>query len=223
MFAHYSLEGNRARRKRALFQLVAVCLIFGGLAFIGCKTDDDSDKGSDGLDSKLVGSWVFEYEYPVGVQNTERFIITANKTANRIGTIEYATVSGSSVTINYRGDIRYARKFDNQAGVIVLEYQSGYEQSHSKWTQDSQGNWTSTPVPSTGNFYGVYYANLKKVKERNNRWEVFLANTSDQKNNYGPTETATLELAKAKFTEGNINNLMDVSVGDPQHKLNISY
>ena len=45
---------------------------------------------------------------------------------------------------------------------------------------------------------------------------VFFAQTNDQATNYGPTETKTLEEAIEKFTEANINNLLNLSVGDPQ-------
>jgi hypothetical protein len=49
--------------------------------------------------------------------------------------------------------------------------------------------------------------------------EVFLACTNDQNNGNGPTETKTLDEAIAKFTKGNMNQLLDLSVGDPQHKV----
>jgi hypothetical protein len=48
---------------------------------------------------------------------------------------------------------------------------------------------------------------------------VFLACTNDQNNNHGPTETDTLAEAIAKFTPGNMNQMLDLSVGDPQDKV----
>jgi hypothetical protein len=65
-----------------------------------------------------------------------------------------------------------------------------------------------------GNFYGIYFLNMNEEGT-----QVFLACTNDQNNNYGPTETETLEEAITKFTEGNMNQMLDLSVGDPQHKV----
>lgn len=64
------------------------------------------------------------------------------------------------------------------------------------------------------NFYGIYFLNLNKEGT-----QVFLACTNDQSSNYGPTGTATMEEAIAKFTRGNMNQLLDLSFGDPQHKV----
>jgi hypothetical protein len=112
---------------------------------------------------------------------------------------------GGSYVESFAGTIVYAERFSSSAGIIIIKYLSGRKNS---WP-----NWGGDPEPP-GDFYGIYYINLNAAGT-----EVFLACTNDQANNNGPTETDTLDAAIAKFTKGGMNQLIDLYVGDPHHKV----
>lgn len=168
--------------------------------------EDDLDTGAGiGLDPRLVGTWRFEFG-----SGYEQFVIQSDGNLDgKDDTLTYnSNYSGTDDEI-FAGAIVYAECFSSNAGIIIIEYLPGRKQI---WIDRS----TMQPLASQppGNFYGIYYLSLN-----GDGTEVFLAYTSDQARNNGPTETETLEDAIAKFTQGNMNQLLDLSVGDPQHKV----
>jgi hypothetical protein len=168
------------------------------LAFSACDLGGDYEAGP-GLDPRLPGTWKFE-----GPNGTDQFVITA--TVNKsgyFGTMEWGGDWGEGYTEHFAGDIAYAVSFTKSAGALIVEYFPGHEQQWLYWSGEQP----------TGKFFGVYYVRLS-----HDGGQVLLAATSDQANNYGPTETATLEQAKARFTEANMPDYIDLSVGDPQTK-----
>jgi hypothetical protein len=187
------------------FQLLKVILfaLFVSVFFSACPMEDDPDSGAGvGLDPRLVGTWRFEFG-----DSYEQFVIQSDGVLG--GTDDTLTYSGNYSGADseiFSGTIRYAEEFSSSAGIIIIEYLPGHENSWPLWSGGE-------PEPP-GNFYGIYYLNLNSAGT-----EVFLACTNDQKKDNGPTETETLDEAIAKFTQGNMNQLMDLSVGDPQHKV----
>jgi DMSO/TMAO reductase YedYZ heme-binding membrane subunit len=177
-----------------------------------------------GLDPRIVGVWQFIY----GGQVMEECTITTTTAtvdgAPSLGTMEFGGPgygSGSPETFNdvFSGDILWAEAFDDEdvlaqqmyfipssgrwdvvsAGVIIIKYWPGHE--HGMWTP-------------TGNYYGIYYMNLK-----DDGTQVAIFHTSNQANGYGPTETTSLESAKARFTIENIKLWLSTAAGDPQIKV----
>jgi hypothetical protein len=181
----------------------------GALSLAGCPMDDKDSGGGPGLDSKLVGTWEF-----LGPYGSDRCIITDTTLAY------YSAPSDdvSSFVEKWAGEIVYAYRFTEEAGIIIIEYtDNDHKQQWSSWTENPAGTWTETllnPQPK-GNFYGIYYNNLSGGVTRD---IVFFSNTSDIENGYGPTETETLEQAKEKFTLGNMNNYIDLTVSSPMTK-----
>jgi hypothetical protein len=166
-----------------------------------CPMEDDPDSGAGiGLDPRLAGVWRFEFG-----GDYEQFVIQSGGNTEGLG---YTFTSGGNYsgadTESFSGTIVYAERFSSSAGVIIIQYLPGRKNSWPYWGGD--------PVPP-GDFYGIYYLNLNSAGTK-----VFLACTNDQNNNNGPTETADLDAAIAKFTQGNMNQLIDLSVGDPQYK-----
>jgi hypothetical protein len=193
------------------FSLVLVLCLVAALSFsfLGCPMDGDTSTSIPGLDDKLIGTWEFTGSY-----GTERYVIN-----DRNDTFTYGSVYDGTFTESFSGTIVYAESFSDSAGVIIIKYTEGHKQEWSSWAEDSPGsnNWVETPLnpQPAGNFYGIYYVNLNDAGTT-----VFLANTSNLADySYGPTETETLEAAKARFTETNINDYIDISVGEPQTKV----
>jgi hypothetical protein len=172
-----------------------------------------------GLDPRLVGVWQFAYSG--GVE--ECTITTTTKTVDgleSLGTMEFGG-SGSEGTFSdiFSGDILWAETFDDmdvlkqhmyfrpssgrwdvvRAGVIIIKYWPGHE--HSMWEP-------------TGDYFGLYYLNLN-----DGGTQAALFHTSDQANSYGPTETSSLEAAKARFTIDNIKLWLSTAAGDPHIKV----
>jgi hypothetical protein len=195
------------------------------LVFAGCPLEEDPLKSKPAeeeegeeeslenepeLDERLYGVWEWRMNTMV-----ERF--TISPTGGSLGTLSYGSnVYSSTVQENFAGNIVYAENFSSSAGIIIIQYLSGHKQEWIDWDNADPGNnhFPLRPDNPSGDFYGIYFLNLNNGGTR-----VFLACTNDQRNNYGPTETATLAAAKAKFTLGNMNQLMDLSVGDPQDKV----
>jgi hypothetical protein len=176
--------------------------LFVALFFTACPMEDDPNTGAGiDLDPRLVGTWRWELD---GVY--EEFKIQSNDILD--GTDDTLTYSsnyfGADAEV-FAGTIVYAERFSSSAGIIIIKYIPEHENSWPHWGGD--------PNPP-GDFYGIYYLNLSSAGTK-----VFLACTNDQATNYGPTETTSLEAAIAKFTQGNMNQLLDLSVGDPQHKV----
>jgi hypothetical protein len=179
-----------------------------------CALEKDPLEGSAGLDERLYGLWRFEYNRIV-----EEIRITREPlNPSNLGALSYGANIWADLGFreNFAGDIVYAESFSESAGIIIIEYWPEHEQVWVDWDKA----WPPYYFPPRAdnpvgkNFYGIYFLNLNEEGT-----QVFLACTNDQSNNYGPTETETLEEAIAKFTPGNMNQLLDLSVGDPQHKV----
>jgi hypothetical protein len=194
--------------------LARVLLFLAALVLAACPLEDDPQESGVELDPRLYGVWRFESGRIV-----EEFRITREplNPANA-----GALIAGSNIwealgfQENFAGDIVYAENFSENSGIIIIEYWPGHEQNWVDWAQAMPPEYfpPRADSPVGKNFYGIYFLNMN---EEGN--EVFLACTNDQNNNYGPTETKTLEEAIAKFTQSNRSQLMNLSVGDPQHKV----
>jgi hypothetical protein len=184
------------------------------LFLAGCPLQEDDLESSTGLDPRLYGVWEFRYGRTV-----EEIQITREplNPGNYLGSLIYGSDIWEAIGFqeSFAGDIVYAENFSKETGIIIIEYWPGHKQGWVDWGKAIPPDYFPLREDNpTGNFYGIYFINLNEEGTR-----VFLACTNDQKNNYGPTETETLEEAIAKFTMGNMNQLLDLSVGDPQDKV----
>jgi hypothetical protein len=211
-----------------------VMLVFAMLVFAGCRmeddpliepetvtaADDDPKTDADGdsetpaventLDQRLYGVW----EWRMGTM-VEQIIISP--AGGSMGALTYGSnVYSAAIQESFAGTIEHAENFSSGAGIIIIQYLPGHKQKWVDWTKadPSNGYFPLRADNPEGNYYGIYFLNMNSEGTR-----VFLACTNDQNNNYGPTETSTLAEAKAKFTQGNMNQLLDLSVGDPQDKV----
>jgi hypothetical protein len=203
------MEKNGKRYPAPALVLAAVILVFAG-----CRMESDPltdpGTGENALDERLYGVW----EWRLGTTVEQ---ITINPEGGSMGTLTYGSnVYSATITESFAGNIVYAESFSSSAGIIIIQYLSGHKQKWIDWNNaaPSQNYFPLRPDNPAGNFYGIYFLNLNSGGT-----QVFLACTNDQQNNYGPTETETLEQAKAKFTQGSMNQLLDLSVGDPQAKV----
>jgi hypothetical protein len=176
---------------------------------VNSGTEDPSGGTQSTLDERLYGVWRWELGSTV-----EEIRITP--TAGKLGSLSYCSkIYTPALQEQFAGTIVYAQNFSSSAGIIIIEYTPGHKQQWVDWSKANPP--TYMPLRNdqpAGNFYGIYFINLNSGGT-----QVFLACTNDQNNNYGPTEPTTLEQAKAKFTQGNMNQLLDLSVGDPQTKV----
>jgi hypothetical protein len=203
---------NRYKNLKPLFTAMLIGAAALAVSLVVACTNPAGGGGGDakypvvGLDPKLAGTW--RAEFPSA---WEQYDITS-------GTLTYGgSYAGSYGTGPYgeyfAGNIVYAEQFSDKAGVIIIEYLPGRE-----------GTWYSLSNqshPDGYTFYGIYYHQMNGNGSAGTT--VYFSNTSDQDpsgpyGQYGPSETETLAQAKARFTEGNMNNWMDRSVGDPQTK-----
>jgi hypothetical protein len=194
---------------RYLLPLV-VCLV-------SCPLTDDPIEGSIGMNPALYGVWrsgsgqYFE-EFTVSPERTDPADTTSLGVFIAPGYEGY----GPYNVAKFQGEIRYAASFSDRSGILIVEYHAGHKQVWVDWEASDPTNGTTwvlrNPQPA-GNFYGIYYLDLASDGNR-----VFLALTNAQDDNYGPTEALTLPEAIEKFTLGNMNQLLDLSVGDPQTK-----
>jgi hypothetical protein len=194
-------------RKRSLPQriLVAAALLFFAVSifiFTGCPMTDDSSGGGPGFDTRLAGTWEMTY-----VGGGERNVIT--DTTYAYG----STDADGNFTDVFAGELVYAYRFSDEAGIIIIEYTTGHKQLWSDYS-DYPNVSLLDPQPA-GNFYGIYYNNLTGGDPGDT---VYLSNTSDQDNGNGPTEEETLAAAKAKFTLGNMNKYIALDGTSPQTK-----
>jgi hypothetical protein len=134
-----------------------------------------------------------------------------------MGTLTFNNDWGDGAAEFFSGDIVYAEAFrattteDINSGVIIIQYHAGHELEWRHWI-NAPSTWAAQGYRYPDKkFYGLYYIDLHADGN-----QVFIAQTNDQRNAFGPTETATLAEAKAKFTKANLPNLLDLSVGDPQ-------
>ncbi|MDR0568678.1 MAG: hypothetical protein LBG87_05680 [Spirochaetaceae bacterium] len=209
--------------------LAAVFFLFSGVFFAGCPIEepDEGVRRKGWLDPRLIGTWRFTFE-----GSYEQCVITGTprNTGPREGHLPLGSLvfgykgwggafnpdAGENYHDQFGGDIVYAEAFrtssdDNtSAGILIIEYYPGLENKWPWWSEAPE-NWAAQDYKNTGkNFYGIYYINLWAEGR-----QVFLAQSNDQKTNYGPTETRTLKEAIAKFTEENLPNMLNLDVGDP--------
>jgi hypothetical protein len=203
------LEEENMRRR--FFALLAAAL---ALVIAGCPLEGDNLENRPGLDERLYGVWRFEY----GAGYYEEVRISKNaKNPNRPGALTYGTYTDKALGFQetFAGDVVYAKNFSDSAGVIIVEYWPDHKQVWIDWDKSA---WPNNLVPRNpqpaGSFYGIYVLNMNNAGT-----QAYIACTKDQNNNNGPTETKTLDEAIAKFTQGNLNQLLDLSVGDPQRKV----
>jgi hypothetical protein len=207
-----------------MYKLRPIFMGIIALFLAGCSMEEPEagEKREGWLDPRLVGAWRFTF-----AGSYEQCVITEKPQLDErnLGTLMFGHKGwgggfGSEDDPNvyhdsFGGDIVYASAFrttsdDTSAGIIIIEYWQGHENSWPWWSEAPEG-WAeqSYRFPNR-NFYGIYYINLFADGH-----QVFLACTNDQSTNYGPTETRTLEEAIDKFTEANLPNLLNLDVGDP--------
>jgi hypothetical protein len=189
--------------------------IAASLCFASCPLEDDPLEKKTGMDPRLFGVWRFGFG-----DAYEEFKIAPPGNASILGTFEsggYSSGEPNSIGF-FKGDIVYAESFSASAGILIVKYWRtpiDYKQVWLDWTKSV---WPSKLIPlnpqPSGDYYGVYFIDMREDGR-----QVFLACTNDQNTNSGPTETDTLEEAMAKFTIGNMNQMLDLSVGDPQTKV----
>ena len=153
---------------RGIFALIVVSFLFTALLFTGCEHEPDDDPGHE-LDNRLIGTWTDPVYF-------DSYTITATS-------VSYGSWSGTIRDVTTSGN----------AGVIIIEYEEGKEQTYNTWGQDDDGNWIIVGSKERpGNFLGVYYQNLSDVS-------VQMSNAIDIVT-YDPVEASTLNAAKSKFT-----------------------
>jgi hypothetical protein len=165
----------------------ALALLFLTAAFLlsGCEMENGNFVDDHKLNPGLIGKWKSEYN-----GGAEVYTIT-----------ETTFVYEDTFLGIWGGKIDYVSNFSKNAGVLIIEYDGDKKQRWKNWE-------TSEDITPPGNFYGIYFNSLTENT-------VKLANTSDQKANYGPTETETSREAREKFTLGNKGDLTS-SGGNPQ-------
>jgi hypothetical protein len=185
----------------------------GALLLTGCPMDDDPSEGVPGLNANLIGTW--ELLAPAG---SDRYVITDTTLTYYSGP---PNATPSDFVEKWAGEMVYANGFTEESGIIIIEYTNGHKQiwPGGNWHEEPEGsdNWVADPLnpQPPGNFYGIYYNDLKGGAVGDT---VFFSNTSDQNNGYGPTETITLDQAKERFTIGNMNDYIDLTVSNPMTK-----
>jgi hypothetical protein len=203
------------RKRRALGALIIAA---GFLLAAGCSLEEDAPeeefpevRGS--LDPRLYGLWRFAHN---GAVMEEIEITGEAKGEGNLGSLTYRGIYHSAdLGEIFAGDIVYAENFSDQAGIIIIEYWPDHKQVWIDWDASFYPFEMVPRKPQPpGNFYGIYFLRLNEAAT-----EALLACTSDQNNNYGPTEAASLEEAVARFTEENRDQWLNISVGDIQQKI----
>jgi hypothetical protein len=183
----------------------------GALSLVGCPMeDDDNSGGGPDIDPKLVGTWQYSWPpydiYPGGyeeykiVPDGEDYILT------------YGTNYGEGYSIQFAGKVAYTYRFTDEVGVIIIEYTAGHKQVWNDYS--NYPDYVPLDPQPEGNFYGIYYHHLNSTGT-----QVTFANTSDQEQNMGPTEEKTLDEAIERFSIYNMNQLIDLSTGNPVSKV----
>jgi hypothetical protein len=219
--------------KRIKVLLVGL-IVFAAFLFASCPMVAPPVTGArkNWMDPRLFGVWRFtfagSYEECV-VSEQARFGVEENGGNQPYGSLVFGydgwggdfNQGSDGYTIFIGGDIVYAASFgtnqenNESAGILILKLWPDYPVTWRWWSEMPEG-WAEQGYRYPDrNYYGVYYLNFKEDGN-----QVFLAQSNEQATNYGPTETRTLEEAIAKFTEANINNLLNLDVGDPQKRYN---
>ena len=162
---------------RVMRNIFALIIVYFLSAALCTGCQADDEYIDDGkLKAGLIGQWKSEYS-----GGEELYTITANP-----DTLIYAdTFMGT-----WGGKIVHVSNFSEDAGVLIIEYDADKKQNWVDWNNNM------ADITPSGNFYGIYFSKLRKTS-------VILANTSEAG---GPSETDTLEQAKAKFTSGKKGN-----------------
>jgi hypothetical protein len=208
-------------------------IVLAALVFAGCPLEAPPVTGAGiEMDPLLVGVWRFEFGGNIEecvVSEQARFGREGNDGHVPIGSIVFGYSGwGGSVgdgsqdyAVNLGGDIVYAESIgtseekNESSGILILRLWDDYPVTWRYWREMPPG-WAGQGYRYPDrNYYGIYYLNFKEDGN-----QVFFGQTNDQKTNYGPTETRTLDEAKEKFTRDNINNLLNLDVGDPQRRYN---
>jgi hypothetical protein len=181
------------------------------------------------MDPRLFGVWRFafagNYEECV-VSEQPRFSVEENDGHQSHGSLVVGNSGwgggfgqGTGYSVFFGGDIVYAASFgtnqenNESAGILILKLWPDYPVTWRFWSEKPEGWEEQGCRYPDRTYYGIYYLNFKEDGN-----QVFFAQTNEQATNYGPTETQTLEEAIAKFTQANINNLLNLDVGDPQRR-----
>ncbi|MDR1231280.1 MAG: hypothetical protein LBK61_07750 [Spirochaetaceae bacterium] len=169
-------------------------LVFAVLFLAACEQSPEVE--TEQLDPRLIGSW-----RSVPQEKGEGYNISETL-------FEYQDGQPQGVwDMSYKGAIRYAERFSETDGVIIVEYAAGGWPLYTK-PGHTISAWVGTPIP--GPFFGIYYFNL------NDNTVVFANSTTlNSDPPYKPPETTTLAAAKAKFTRQN-RSLFVASVALPQ-------
>lgn len=162
------------------FVFISFAVLAMAAVFVGCKTDTDDDPPVIGLDTRLIGTWDSGFD---------GYEITSDLKLYYYGMDPDTYTTGDDIA--WGGKIVYAAKFPNNSGIIIIEYDTDKKQVWYDYS-DYPSVTEFDPQPD-GNFYGIYYDNLTAAT-------VAFGNTSDQGNDYGPTETVTLQEAINQFT-----------------------
>ena len=103
---------------------------------------------------------------------------------------------------SWGGRIMRITAFNENTGVLIIQYDADSKQ---QWT-----NWDTMEdiTPAGRDFYGIYY----RTQTVNS---VIFSNTSDQENDWGPSETASLQEAVNRFTFDNMTNWVDLAFAAP--------
>ena len=173
MFSFFS----QVKVKRVLFAGLILVLLAATLG--GCKTDVE-DESTTGLPNALLGKWVADYG--------DWYEITRSDGTETIKKYWDSTTLGS------QGTIRDVTNFNDESGVIIVEYSSGH---------------TNPAKP----FGAVYYLNrTSSAVSFNDAWDATAADYD--------ANTATLETAKAKFTQASMGNYVDAGMATTYTKQN---
>ena len=172
MFSFFS----SVKVKRVLFTGLVLVLLAG--FFGGCKNEVENES-TTGLPNALVGKWVAGYGdfYQIaGSGNT--------------GTLKY---DGGGGYVK-EGNIRDVTNFNDESGVIIVQYTSGH---------------TNPAKP----FGAVYYLNRTSTTvSLNDAWDATAADYD--------ANTDTLAAAIAKFTQAGMGNYVDASMAPTYTKQN---
>jgi hypothetical protein len=148
------------------------------------KTPDPAGASENTLDPRLIGVW-----RSLPKPDAEGYDIGATTLAYNDGD----TTQGWDM--DYAGTIRHVKRFNDAAGVIIIEYTP---EGWPKYTEEGHtvSAYVGKPIP--GPFFGIYYSDLgdDSVKMAN-------STTLNSDPPYKPPETATLKEAIEKFTEQN--------------------
>ncbi|MCL2271098.1 MAG: hypothetical protein FWC24_07145 [Treponema sp.] len=167
------------RITHGVFTLIFVSFLSLALLFTGCDTEaDDASADDHKLNQNLIGTWTSEF--------SDSYIITENE-------ISYDMGFGFG---GYAGTIEYVSNFSNTAGVIIIKYKAGQEQTYPIYDE----NWNITGYHERpGDYVGIYYEDFKPGVS-------VQVGTSINITDYTGAETQTLNEAKSRFTKGKKGN-----------------